>query len=147
MRGVSNPFLALPTNRAAKPGVHQSGNGPDAEELLRAGIDVISALDVRQLDSLRDVVEKITGGPPGQTVPDAFVRAADEVEMLDIALRNCAIGWRTATSTQPSRPRLHWPTGSASETRARCASYPCSGWPPSWLRTGSGTVPPGARSG
>src|SRR5487761_1057585 len=28
MRGVSNPFLALPTNRAAKPGVHQSGNGP-----------------------------------------------------------------------------------------------------------------------
>src|SRR5487761_1072071 len=29
MRGVSNPFLALPTNRAAKPGVHQSGNGPN----------------------------------------------------------------------------------------------------------------------
>src|ERR1019366_746102 len=28
MRGVSNPFLALPTNRAAKPGVHRSGNGP-----------------------------------------------------------------------------------------------------------------------
>jgi hypothetical protein len=27
MRGVSNPFLALPTNRAAKPGVHRSGNG------------------------------------------------------------------------------------------------------------------------
>ena len=28
MRGVSNPFLALPTNRAAKPGVHGSGYGP-----------------------------------------------------------------------------------------------------------------------
>jgi hypothetical protein len=34
MRGVSNPFLALPTNRAAKPGVHRSGYGPDFKEVL-----------------------------------------------------------------------------------------------------------------
>src|ERR1035441_2271112 len=32
MRGVSNPFLALPTNRAAKPGVHRSGNGSPRPE-------------------------------------------------------------------------------------------------------------------
>jgi hypothetical protein len=36
MRGVSNPFLALPTNRAAKPGVHRSGYGPVADLLTSA---------------------------------------------------------------------------------------------------------------
>ena len=37
------------------------------------------------LDSLRDVAEKITGAPPGQTVPDAVVRAADEIQIVDTA--------------------------------------------------------------
>jgi two-component system sensor histidine kinase KdpD len=67
------------------PGSRHAKRWQDAEELLQAGIDVVSTVDVRQLDSLCDVVEKITGGPPGQTVPDAFVRAADEVEIVDTA--------------------------------------------------------------
>jgi two-component system sensor histidine kinase KdpD len=67
------------------PGSPHATRWQDAEDLLRAGIDVVCTVDVRQLDSLRDVVEKITGSPPGQSVPDAFVRAADEVEMVDLA--------------------------------------------------------------
>jgi two-component system sensor histidine kinase KdpD len=67
------------------PGSRHVMRWQDAEELLTAGIDVISTVDVRQLDSLRDVVEKITGVPSRETVPDAFVRLADEVEMVDIA--------------------------------------------------------------
>jgi two-component system sensor histidine kinase KdpD len=70
---------------ANAPGSRHATRWQDAGELLRAGIDVVSTVEVRQLDSLRDVVEKITGGPPGQTMPDAVVRAADEIEIVDTA--------------------------------------------------------------
>jgi two-component system, OmpR family, sensor histidine kinase KdpD len=57
----------------------------DVEELVAAGIDVISAVSVGDLDSLADVVAKITGAAPRQTVPDPVVRAAAEVELVDVA--------------------------------------------------------------
>ena len=52
------------------PGSRHATRWQDAEELLQAGIDVVSTVDVRQLDSLCDVAENITGSPPGQTLPD-----------------------------------------------------------------------------
>ena len=70
---------------ANPPGSRHATRWQDAEELLQGGIDVVSTVDVRELDSLRDVVEKITGRRPAQTVPDALVRAADEVEIVDAA--------------------------------------------------------------
>ncbi len=57
----------------------------DVEDLLAAGIDVISAVRVGHLDSLADVAAKITGAAPRQTVPDSVVRAAGEVELVDVA--------------------------------------------------------------
>jgi two-component system, OmpR family, sensor histidine kinase KdpD len=42
-------------------------------------------VSIGQLESLTDVVEKITGAVPRQTVPDPLVRAADEVELVDVA--------------------------------------------------------------
>ena len=56
----------------------------DIEELLAAGIDVITAVDVQHLESLKDVVEKITGVPQHETVPDEVVRRAHQVELVDI---------------------------------------------------------------
>ena len=67
------------------PGSRHATRWQDAEELLQAGIDVVATVDVRQLDSLCDVAQRITGGPPCQTVPDVLVRAADEVEIVDTA--------------------------------------------------------------
>src|SRR6266704_1932766 len=59
--------------------------GATFEEMdLDAGIDVISAVNIQHLESLNDVVEKITGVPQRETVPDAIVRAADQVEMVDM---------------------------------------------------------------
>ena len=46
---------------------------------------MISTVSVRHLDSLADVVAKITGAAPRQTVPDPVVRAAGEVELVDVA--------------------------------------------------------------
>jgi two-component system sensor histidine kinase KdpD len=66
------------------PGSRNGKRWQDAEELLDAGIDVISTVNIQHLESLNDVVEKITGVPQRETVPDAIVRAADQVELVDM---------------------------------------------------------------
>ncbi|MEV5599196.1 ATP-binding protein [Streptomyces sp. NPDC052496] len=66
------------------PGGRHAKRWQDVEELLGAGIDVAATLNVQHLDSLSDVVEKITGVPQHETVPDAFVRRADQIELVDL---------------------------------------------------------------
>jgi two-component system, OmpR family, sensor histidine kinase KdpD len=66
------------------PGSRNEKRWQDVEELLEAGIDVISNVNIQHLSSLNDVVEKITGVPQRETVPDAVVRAADQVELVDM---------------------------------------------------------------
>src|ERR1022692_2954140 len=66
------------------PGSRNAKRWQDVEELLQAGIDVISTVNIQHLESLNDVVEKITGVPQRETVPDAMVRAADQVELVDM---------------------------------------------------------------
>src|SRR5688572_7439875 len=51
--------------------------------LLDAGIDVISTLDIRNLESVSDVVLSITGAREPETVPDTAVRGADQIELVD----------------------------------------------------------------
>jgi two-component system sensor histidine kinase KdpD len=57
----------------------------DAMELLDAGIDVYSTLNVQHLESLNDVVAQITSVKVRETVPDSVFDAADDVELVDIA--------------------------------------------------------------
>ncbi|UIJ34117.1 ATP-binding protein [Allobranchiibius sp. GilTou73] len=57
----------------------------DIEELLSHGIDVISTVNVQHLESLNDVVREITGVRQRETVPDAVVRSADQIELVDMA--------------------------------------------------------------
>ena len=66
------------------PGSRNEKRWQDVEELLDAGIEVISAVNIQHLESLNNVVEKITGVPQRETVPDAIVRAANQVEMVDM---------------------------------------------------------------
>jgi len=66
------------------PGSRNEKRWQDVEEMLDAGIDVISTVNIQHLESLNDVVEKITGVPQRETVPDAVVRAADQVELVDM---------------------------------------------------------------
>lgn len=57
----------------------------DVEVLLDRGIDVVTTLDVSQIESLADVVRRITGTAPTGMVPDEVVRGADQVELVDMA--------------------------------------------------------------
>ncbi|MCD2195464.1 DUF4118 domain-containing protein [Actinomycetospora endophytica] len=66
------------------PGSQHARRYEDVEELLAAGIDVISTVNVQHLESLHDVVERITGTRQQETVPDEVVRAAEQVELVDI---------------------------------------------------------------
>lgn len=66
------------------PSVQHGKRWQDIEALLEAGIDVISTVNVQHLESLNDVVEAITGVPQRETVPDSVVRAAEQVELVDM---------------------------------------------------------------
>lgn len=56
----------------------------DVVSLLDAGIDVITTVNVQHLESVNDVVEKITGVTQRETVPDAIVRRAEQIELVDV---------------------------------------------------------------
>ena len=66
------------------PGSPRPKRWQDVELLLEAGIDVISTVNIQHLESVNDVVEAITGIPQRETVPDSVVRAADQVELVDM---------------------------------------------------------------
>ncbi len=66
------------------PGSRNAKRHQDIDELLAAGIDVITTVNVQHLESVNDVVEKITGVPQRETVPDSVVRAADQIELEDM---------------------------------------------------------------
>src|SRR5262245_6196803 len=57
----------------------------DAEELLDAGIEVWSTVNIQHLESLNDVVAQITGVRVGETVPDRILDRADEVRLIDLS--------------------------------------------------------------
>lgn len=67
------------------PGSRNDKRWQDVEELLAAGIDVISTVNIQHLESLGDVVESITGVRQRETVPDEMVRRADQVELVDMS--------------------------------------------------------------
>ncbi|WP_188302269.1 ATP-binding protein [Streptomyces sp. CBMA123] len=67
------------------PGGRHAKRWQDVEELLAAGIDVITTVNIQHLESLNDVVQKITGIPQRETVPDEVVRRADQLELVDMA--------------------------------------------------------------
>ena len=67
------------------PGGRNAKRWQDVEELLDAGIEVLTTVNVQHLESLNDVVRKITGVPQRETVPDEVVRRADQIELVDMS--------------------------------------------------------------
>jgi two-component system sensor histidine kinase KdpD len=66
------------------PGCTHEKRWEDVEDLLDAGIDVITTVNIQHLESVNDVVEKITGIAQRETVPDFVVRRANQIELVDI---------------------------------------------------------------
>ncbi|MEV4343662.1 DUF4118 domain-containing protein [Actinoplanes sp. NPDC049596] len=66
------------------PGSRHAKRWQDVQTLLEAGISVLTTVNVQHLESLNDVVAQITGVEQRETVPDAVVRAAEQVELVDM---------------------------------------------------------------
>ncbi len=86
------------------PGSRHPKRWQDVDELLEAGIDVFTTVNVQHLESLNDVVSGITGVQVRETVPDPFFDAADDVVLVDLPLTICASGSMRAKSTSAARP-------------------------------------------
>jgi two-component system sensor histidine kinase KdpD len=67
------------------PGSPHAKRWQDVGVILDAGIDVISTVNIQHIESLNDVVERITGIVQRETIPDAVLRDADQVELVDLA--------------------------------------------------------------
>jgi two-component system sensor histidine kinase KdpD len=66
------------------PGSRHPKRWQDVEELLDAGIDVYTAINVQHIESLNDVIAQITGITVFETVPDAVIEEANEIELIDL---------------------------------------------------------------
>jgi two-component system, OmpR family, sensor histidine kinase KdpD len=66
------------------PGSRHAKRWQDVEELLAAGLDVYTAFNVQHLESLNDLIGKITGIVVRETVPDSILERADQVELVDL---------------------------------------------------------------
>jgi two-component system sensor histidine kinase KdpD len=66
------------------PGSRHAKRWQDVEELLDAGMDVYTTVNVQHLESLNDVVAQITGVLVRETVPDSILDQADDVELIDL---------------------------------------------------------------
>jgi two-component system sensor histidine kinase KdpD len=101
-RGVSVEEMDLDAVLARKPQVaivdevaHTNAPGSrhrkrhqDIQEILAAGINVICAFNVQHLESLNDLIERVTGIKVRETVPDVFVKGADQVVNLDLSVED-----------------------------------------------------------
>lgn len=67
------------------PGSRNEKRWQDIHELLDAGIDVISTVNIQHLESLNDAVTAITGIVQQETVPDEVIRAADQIDLVDMS--------------------------------------------------------------
>lgn len=80
------PALALVDELAHTnaPGSRHVKRWQDVAELLDAGIDVFTTVNIQHLESRADVVSAISGAPVRETVPDSFLDRADEIELIDL---------------------------------------------------------------
>jgi two-component system sensor histidine kinase KdpD len=88
------------------PGSRNKKRYQDVLSLLEAGIDVITAMDVQHLESLNGVVEKATGAAVRETVPDSFLREADQVVSLDLSADELAERLKAGRTLPPEEAAL-----------------------------------------
>jgi two-component system sensor histidine kinase KdpD len=81
-----NPQLILVDELAHSnaPGMRHAKRWQDVAELLAAGIDVYTTLNVQHLESVNDLVERATGVKVQETLPDSIFQSADEVQLVDL---------------------------------------------------------------
>lgn len=68
------------------PGTRHLKRYNDVEELLHAGIDVYTTLNIQHIESVNDIIRQITGVEVKETVPDKIIEMADKIELVDLPI-------------------------------------------------------------
>ena len=111
------------------PGSKNPQRWQDVEELLAAGIVVITSLNLQHIEERREAVERITGKRVTETVPERFLYNANEIVLVDVPPE---LLLERAGQPTPNGPAADW---SSPGGFPLCGRSPCC-WPPRWL-TGS----------
>src|SRR5271170_7885281 len=85
------------------PGVEHEKRYEDVRDVLEAGIDVFSTVNVQHLESLNDQVTQLTGTHVRETIPDAVLAAADEVVLIDVTPETLIARLRAGKVYRPER--------------------------------------------
>jgi two-component system sensor histidine kinase KdpD len=85
------------------PGVEHEKRFEDVRDVLEAGIDVFSTVNVQHLESLNDQVAQLTGAHVRETIPDAVLSAADEVVLIDLTPEALIARLRAGKVYRPER--------------------------------------------
>ena len=118
------------------PGLEHGKRYEDVEDVLAAGIDVFSTVNVQHLESLNDQVAELTGVRVRETFPDAVLGAADEVVLIDLTPEALIDRLRAGKVYPPSASTRRSTASSASSTSRRCARSRCGRSPRRSRRSG-----------
>ena len=125
------------------PGSRNRKRWQDVEQLIAAGINVIGAFNVQHLESLNDLVARATGVRVRETIPDAWLKTADQVVNLDLAVEDLEERLRAgkiyASDKVPQALERFFQRG----TSPRSGSSRSARWPNRWsgTRCGGRTTP------
>jgi len=85
------------------PGLEHEKRYEDIEDLLDAGIDVLSTVNVQHLESLNDQVAELSGARVRETIPDSVLGRADEVVLIDLSPEALLTRLRAGKIYKPER--------------------------------------------
>ena len=105
------------------PGLEHEKRYEDIEDLLDAGIDVLSTVNVQHLESLNDQVAELSGTRVRETVPDSVLGRADEVVLIDLSPETLLARLRAGKVYKPERVDAALNGFFASRTSLRCGDW------------------------
>jgi len=106
-------------------GLRHQKRWQDIEELIAAGINVYSTVNVQHLESLNDQIVRLTGVQVWETVPDRVIADADEVELVDIPTSSsggCVPARSIKARTRSAQPSISF----GARISSRCVSSRCA---------------------
>lgn len=106
-------------------GLRHAKRWQDVVELLTAGIDVWTTLNVQHIESLNDVIAQITGVVVRETLPDAVLEQADEIELVDLTPQALVERFKEGKVYLVRQLDLRWSGSFRRGIWRRCASWRC----------------------
>ena len=119
----------------------------DIDEVLAAGIDVISTVNIQHLESLNDAIAELTEVRVRETFPDQVLESADEVVLVDLTPEALQERLRAARSTRPTARASHSTTSSGPTAFRRCGSWRSARSRKAWEQPTGRRARPAQRAG